>query len=278
MIWGCFMAGAAPDFYFKQLSQRDGLPQNSVRTIILDHKGFLWIGTKSGVSRFDYYEFKNYTAVPDSSNSLPGNLIHFIVEDAQNRIWISTDRGMCIYRREYDDFQPVYWNNKILQAHSYMLADDGLYLGGRGTIYRWDYEQAALDTVALQWKEPSRAFFNRMARWNERYWVLSSRWNGLWLLDRRTGVIDRPDFCREKEIMAMEVDRQGNLWISPYGKGIDRYGSGGRVRTHYDVSNSALTNDVILDIEENDDQLWLATDGGGISILNSADNTFSHIR
>ena len=65
MIWGCFMAGAAPDFYFKQLSQRDGLPQNSVRTIILDHKGFLWIGTKSGVSRFDYYEFKNYTAVPD---------------------------------------------------------------------------------------------------------------------------------------------------------------------------------------------------------------------
>ena len=168
MIWGCFMVGAAPDFYFKQLSQRDGLPQNSVRTIILDHKGFLWIGTKSGVSRFDYYEFKNYTAVPDSSNSLPGNLIHFIVEDAQNRIWISTDRGMCIYRREYDDFQPVYWNNKILQAHSYMLADDGLYLGGRGTIYRWDYEQGALDTVALQWKEPSRAFFNRMARWNER--------------------------------------------------------------------------------------------------------------
>ena len=147
-----------------------------------------------------------------------------------------------------------------------------------GTIYRWDYEQAALDTVALQWKEPSRAFFNRMARWNERYWVLSSRWNGLWLLDRRTGVIDRPDFCREKEIMAMEVDHRGNLWISPYGKGIDRYGSGGRVRTHYDVSNSALTNDVILDIVENDDQLWLATDGGGISILNYNDNTFSNIR
>lgn len=278
MIWGCFMAGAAPDFYFKQLSQRDGLPQNSVRTIILDHKGFLWIGTKSGVSRFDYYEFKNYTAVPDSSNSLPGNLIHFIVEDAQNRIWISTDRGMCIYRREYDDFQPVYWNDKILQAHSYMLADDGIYLGGRGTIYRWDYERAALDTVALRWKEPSRAFFNHMACWNERYWLLSSRWNGLWLLDRQTGVIARPDFCREKEIMAMEVDHRGNLWISPYGKGIDRYSAGGRVRTHYDVSNSALTNDVILDIEENDDQLWLATDGGGISILNSADNTFSNIR
>ena len=114
--------------------------------------------------------------------------------------------------------------NRLLEQQDFAgsllyAADDGLYLGGRGTIYRWDYEQAALDTVALQWKEPSRAFFNRMARWNERYWVLSSRWNGLWLLDRRTGVIDRPDFCREKEIMAMEVDHRGNLWISPMARG-----------------------------------------------------------
>lgn len=272
-----FVAGAAPDFYFKQLSQQDGLPQNSVRTIILDHKGFLWIGTKSGVSRFDYYEFKNYTAVPDSSNTLPGNLIQFIVEDAQNRIWVSTDRGVCVYRREHDDFQPVYWKDKILQAHSYMLTDDALYLGGRGVIYRWRYDEAALDTVPLQWQEPSTAFFNHMARWGDRYWVLSSRWNGLWLFDRQTGRIDRPDFCREKEIMAMQVDSRDNLWISPYGKGLDCYSRGGEERRHYDVANSALTNNVILDIEESDEQLWIATDGGGISILNTNDDTFSNI-
>lgn len=278
MLLSRLVAEAAPNFYFKQLSQQDGLPQNSVRTIMLDHKGFLWIGTKSGVSRFDYYEFKNYTAVPDSTHSLPGNLIQFIVEDAQNRIWISTDCGVCVYRPEYDDFQPVYWQDKILQAHSYMLADDALYLGGRGTLYRWDYKQAVLDTVAMRWKEPSRSFINHIARWDENHWVMSSRWNGLWVYNRKTGETGRADFCREKEIMAMEVDGRGNLWISPYGKGLDCYSREGRLRTHYDVSNSALTNDVILDIEENDDQLWLATDGGGISILNTVDNTFSNIQ
>ena len=82
---------AAPNFYFKQLSQQDGLSQNFVRSIMLDHDGFLWVGTKSGVSRFDYHEFKNYSAVPDSAASLPGNLVHFIVEDARHNIWISTD-------------------------------------------------------------------------------------------------------------------------------------------------------------------------------------------
>lgn len=70
---------AAPNFYFKQLSQQDGLSQNFVRSIMLDHDGFLWVGTKSGISRFDYHEFKNYSSVPDSAASLPGNLVHFIV-------------------------------------------------------------------------------------------------------------------------------------------------------------------------------------------------------
>ena len=52
--------------------------------------------------------------------------------------------------------------------------------------------------------------------------------------------------------MSVKVDTQGDLWISPYGKGLDRYIDGGRKQTHYDVSNSDLTNNVILDIEERD--------------------------
>ena len=62
-----FVVQASPNFYFKQLSQQDGLPQNFVRSIMLDHNGFFWIGTSRGVSRFDRHEFKNYSAVPDLS-------------------------------------------------------------------------------------------------------------------------------------------------------------------------------------------------------------------
>ena len=92
---------AAPNFYFKQLSQQDGLSQNFVRSIMLDHDGFLWVGTKSGISRFDYHEFKNYSSVPDSAASLPGNLVHFIVEDARHNIWIST--GVNVVSNSFAD-------------------------------------------------------------------------------------------------------------------------------------------------------------------------------
>ncbi len=284
LLWGCLasisaFAGAEPNFYFKQLSQQDGLPQNFVRTIMLDHNGFFWIGTKSGVSRFDNYEFKNYSSMSNSPNSLPGNLVYFIVEDAQHNIWVSTNKGVCRYRRESDDFERVYFDEKILQSMSYCLTDDALLLGGRGMIYRWNYTQAVMDTMPVHWDtERSRAFFNHMVPWGEKYWVLSSRWNGLWLLDRQSGKLVRPDFCREKEIMSIEVDSRGDLWVSPYGKGLYRYAQDGRQRKYYNVSNSELTNDVILDMEERDGYLWLATDGGGISILNMDDNTFSNIR
>ena len=272
-----FVVQASPNFYFKQLSQQDGLPQNFVRSIMLDHNGFFWTGTSRGVSRFDRHEFKNYSAVPDSATSLPDNLIHFIVEDAQNNIWISTSKGVCVYQRKSDDFKRIRWGKRALQAHSYMLTDDALLLGGRGVIYRWDYARCVMDTVPIRWKERSYAFFNYMSSWRKHYWVLSSRWEGMWILDCRTGEITRPEFCREREIMAVKVDSRDNLWISPYGKGLDGYGDGGRKRVHYDMSNSDLTHNVILDIEERDGQLWLATDGGGISILNRGDNSFSNI-
>lgn len=100
---------------------------------MLDHDGFLWVGTKSGISRFDYHEFKNYSSVPDSAASLPGNLVHFIVEDARHNIWISTDKGVCVYQRESDDFKTVLWRQKALQAHSYLLTDDALFFGRKGS-------------------------------------------------------------------------------------------------------------------------------------------------
>ena len=39
----------------------EGLAHNSVRVIRQDAKGYLWLGTGEGVSRFDGYRFVNYS-------------------------------------------------------------------------------------------------------------------------------------------------------------------------------------------------------------------------
>lgn len=69
----------------------DGLPSNSIRNIYQDSKGFLWLGTLNGLSRYDGNSFLNFQ--PETSHeqiSLTDNRINYIKEDRNGFLWIGT--------------------------------------------------------------------------------------------------------------------------------------------------------------------------------------------
>jgi signal transduction histidine kinase/ligand-binding sensor domain-containing protein len=55
------LPGASQQVFFKSYTVSDGLVSNPVRCIYQDSKGFIWIGTFDGLSRYDGYKFINYT-------------------------------------------------------------------------------------------------------------------------------------------------------------------------------------------------------------------------
>ena len=101
------MAGVLPlqagHYYYKQISLKEGLP-STVRCILTDEQGFVWIGTRSGLGRFDGHELKKYIHHADDPHSLPHDLVLQIAEDEQYNIWILTDKGVARYQRQSDDF------------------------------------------------------------------------------------------------------------------------------------------------------------------------------
>ena len=56
---------------FEHFSDESGLPHKSIRSIVQDNKGFLWLGTFGGLCRFDGREFKTYQTTGDSIYGLP---------------------------------------------------------------------------------------------------------------------------------------------------------------------------------------------------------------
>ncbi|GHU68209.1 hypothetical protein FACS189413_04550 [Bacteroidia bacterium] len=50
-------------YTFKKYQVNNGLSENSVHTIIQDHLGFIWFGTKDGLNRFDGYEYKIFKKI-----------------------------------------------------------------------------------------------------------------------------------------------------------------------------------------------------------------------
>ena len=83
----------AGHYYYKQISLKDGLP-STVRCILTDKQGFVWIGTRSGLGRYDGHELKKYIHQANNPHSIPHNLIYQMIEDEQNNIWILTDKGV----------------------------------------------------------------------------------------------------------------------------------------------------------------------------------------
>ncbi len=82
------------DEMLKQFFNVDqGLSHDEVTAIVQDSDGFIWIGTRGGLNRFDGYEFKVFNQVAGDSNSLVNPSIETLFINSKKNIWIGTKSG-----------------------------------------------------------------------------------------------------------------------------------------------------------------------------------------
>jgi len=264
----------AGHYYYKQISLKDGLP-STVRCILTDEQGFVWIGTRSGLGRYDGHELKKYIHQTDNPYSLPHNLINQIAEDKVNNIWILTEKGVACYQRKSDDFFiPTDEKGNNIVAYSACLIKDGVLFGSQNKVYFYSYKDSSLRLLQTFNQEPN---FNitLLSLWNDHTVLCCSRWQGLLLLDLNTGKHSLPPFDCGKEIMNMLIDSQNRIWIAPYNGGVSCFTHDGKQLASYTTHNSDLSNNVVLSLAEREGQIWIGTDGGGINILEPETGKFS---
>ncbi len=94
----------AQSIQFQQIPNELGLSQNFISALYQDQRGFLWVGTKDGLNRFDGYRFKVYQHDPFDSTTISGNYIKAIFEDSQGRLWVGTDQGLNLFDQQLETF------------------------------------------------------------------------------------------------------------------------------------------------------------------------------
>src|SRR5713101_8300260 len=108
----------------------DGLAQDWVRRIVRDSRGYLWFCTAGGLSRFDGYQFTNYT----TDHGLPHHSVHDFLETRHRTFWIATADGLC-------QFNPM---------AGLTTADGRANARTRFTVYRPNAGEAARRVNVLQ--------------------------------------------------------------------------------------------------------------------------------
>lgn len=264
-VVGSVIAGAT-EYFYQPISIDEGLSQSSVRSIIRDSQGFLWLGTRYGLNRYDFQSIETYYHNPTDSTTLPDNNINFIFEDKNHTIWISTEKGLASYDRRYNQFSRIVLGKKALNVRSYFNEKDGFFLGGAGELHFYSYDTRTFQSIPLE--KGSRMFITFIGEWMPGKYVLSTRWDGIWLYDRMAGSVKRFESVTEKNIMSTHIDSKGNLWVAPYGDGLRGFNREGVMFYDSTQKSSRLSGEIILAMLNIGDELWIATDGGGINVLN----------
>ena len=117
-------------------TQSLGLPQNSIRAMAQTTDGYLWIGTREGIARFDGYQF---TAFNQEHGNLPSNTIYALAPAPQGGLWIGTPEGLTEYRGgKFHTFtkKDGLPDNLILFLHT--SRSGALWLVGEGAVCRFE--------------------------------------------------------------------------------------------------------------------------------------------
>src|SRR3569833_1399733 len=93
-----------PSLKFEHFGTRDGLSQVNINCIIQDSRGFMWIGSRNGLNRYDGYKFISFRYDAKNEQTLSNNLITDLEEDQDRNIWISTQGGLDMYDRATGKF------------------------------------------------------------------------------------------------------------------------------------------------------------------------------
>lgn len=221
---------------FNRLNVSDGLSQGSVLAILQDSNGFVWLGTREGLNRYDGYRIKVYKAGNEANTrSLRYDYINALLEDSTG-FWVGAVGGLHKYQPRTDDFERVpllTLSDGMYQKESPSI--NALYRDGRGTIW----VATGMGVYRLTDKEANR------------FEMLSA--------DGKNPFIHR-------RVWAFTEDGEGNLWIAAdqglYKLGINR--AVGQA-TFFTVGNGLTIRSVYYDSIHQ--KLWAGTQQGGLYLF-----------
>lgn len=253
---------------FVQFTNQQGLPENHILSIIEDYKGFMWIGTRNGLCRYDGYTIKTYTHSSVDSNTINHDFIKKIFEDSKHRLWIANDQGICRYDRQKDKFKryidPRFWGQTIFETPQQQViasTSHGLYV----------YDEQKDDFIPLSkiTKKPliSNNIINDVVRVDSLIWAATN--HGIICIDpagmtRINRIPNRKDFLplTQTSFSSICTDKYRRLWIGTTARGLYIYDPKHQTLQNYNKTNGLSSNYVRYLLCDDDGNIWAGTELG----------------
>ena len=219
------------NFQFRKYQVNDGLSENTVNCIMQDRQGFIWLGTKDGLNKFDGTQFTVYRK-QDNERSLQNNYIYWMTEGRDNLLYIATGDGVYIMDRTDNSFtrleKVLNTNGRIMTIVNHVMLDrnDCLWISCMyDGVYLYDTRKKELKRIACTEYDLTKT----------NVWTALEDQSGTIWVGTRVGLLQydpaqdllKPvqhltsfENSSEMEIMSIFEDPKGNLWLGSWQNGI----------------------------------------------------------
>lgn len=277
-------------------SRKESLLHNNIFSVIQDSYGDIWIGTDEGLSRlidenFPNGIFKSYTTFPIDVSGNKISTVWTLIEDSHRQLWLGTlGGGLYYYDRQND-------NLKYLSAQATGLSNENIYsiyedsnfdfwIGTFSGLNKFDFKTNRFNTFINDKSDPSSLSNNNV--WS----IYEDRSGAFWVgTDNGLNKYNRKNQFRHYEaepgvdstlqnpvINTMYEDKHGRI-IFGTDKGYDIFYPDKNYFEHHESDlldeNTIIHNSINAICHDTLDYYWFGTWGGGISIYNPKDKSFS---
>ncbi len=154
-----FVADAERYYYFEHLRASDGLPSNTIYCSLQDRHGFMWIGTRDGLSRYDGQTF---VRLEDLAPELPkSGYIKAVKEGGDGRIWFISSSIVGYYDPMTDKADTLgYFSN--LRCNDIAVDNGGDVWIASEEVIRYDTATETVQSYSVGNARPSKISVDSM--------------------------------------------------------------------------------------------------------------------
>lgn len=278
-----------PELIFHRYTTNDGLSNNFLTTIKQDYKGFLWIGSLEGLTRFDGYDFFQFRHIPFDTTTIPLTSSLEFIADSNNDFWVYTDDSR-FYR--YDKVLRTFSekrvrSNEIKNFHiNQVIAAEKDFFW----IATFDFGLLKLNIRTMQLESThydsvlsKTSVLHLIADTLRQVVYAGTEENGLFVIPLKQGnVFHVPLEKPFNEIQSMFLGSENSLWIGTSSSGLFRFDTETKLLTRLNSFTQRLKADPALPVyfysiaEDHRRNLWLGSSQGLIYFNRKKDVVHSY--
>lgn len=268
LFFKAFTCDAQNTLIFKNINVDNGLPQNTVLSVLQDSKGYLWVGTYDGLSKFNGLEFKVYKNDPLNAQTISNNKINKLLKDKYNRLWIGTAEGLNLFDPETENFTRFSIAGLKLNYNVLSITQDNM-----GTI--WVGTDKGLIYIRPKNSDSSANRFNQPQIFSsaKTECLFFDSDNDLWICSGGSAKLYHPSsgkfypvpipLAQDRKfsntvIRSITQDKDGGYWIGTDSKGLFYFNKSGSC-INYDQENGLLSNTVRSIFIADKRTVWVGT-------------------